>query len=261
MDDRPGIPTGEPRQRWRIVFAREAPVANQARDEAAAWAACLRATHLPVALAGGSERPRFVIAAPLSVGVPAEGELADLFLTERLTRVDVWVGLVSHVPAGVRLIDLYDVWIGERTLTAQLAAADHRVTVRGAPGAELQIACARLLAAEVLERSRVKGEGRSVTYDLRPLILDLRLGQDGGPGSAADAETEASDPTTPRAPAATLTMRLHHGSDGPAGRPDEVVRALADALGRPLEIGSRVRERLLTADQLTSEGPPARTRV
>jgi len=51
---------------------------------------------------------------------------------------------------------------------------------------------------------------------------------------------------------APLVVRIRTRFD-PAlgtGRPEEVVAALGDVLGRPLEIRSTVRERLLTHDDL-----------
>ena len=114
---------------------------------------------MPVAVTGATLRPRLVIAAPVPLNVAAEGELAELFLTERMTRADLWSRLDGHLPAGHRLVDLHDVWIGDRSLSARLAAADYRLSVRGAEVAELGRACDGLLAAGTLERTRAKGEG------------------------------------------------------------------------------------------------------
>ncbi len=267
MDDRSGSPTGEPRQRWRIVFARDAPTDRGRSDDQAGWAAALLAAGVPVAVTGGTPRPRFAIAAPVPVGVPAEGELAELFLTERLTRADLWHRLDGRLPPGHRLVGLHDVWLGDRSLSAQLAAADYRLSVRGADPAELGRACDLLLAAGTLERSRAKGEGRSVTYDLRPLILALEAGAADRP---APAEwLGAAEPRTTSEPragggaesATTLRVRLRHGPEGPSGRPDEVVLALADALDRPLEVAAVVRERLLTTDDLPAGRESPRGRV
>jgi hypothetical protein len=45
-------------------------------------------------------------------------------------------------------------------------------------------------------------------------------------------------------------MRLSNPQDGPTGRPEEVVLALGDILVRQLDLGSIVRERVLTTDML-----------
>jgi hypothetical protein len=83
-----------------------------------------------------------------------------------------------------------------------------------------------LLSATTLERRRPKGND-SVTYDLRPLLAAIDV-QDGTPP--------------------LLHLRtLFHPERG-AGRPEEVLAALADALGRPLAAAAIVRERVLLAD-------------
>jgi radical SAM-linked protein len=179
------------------------------------------------------------LAAALPIGVAGEAELADVVLTERLTQSEVRSRLDGRLPDGHRLVDLFDVWIGEASLAASLAAADYRLDVRGAGVAELSEACRALLASTTLERTRSKGEGRSVAYDLRPLLLGLGALPGAGASDAAGG-------------AATVSMRLHHGQEGGAGRPDEVILALGEWLGRQVSVASAVRERLLTSDELPS---------
>lgn len=240
MDDRSGERPAEPRQRWRIVFGRPAPPSPEHGDGVAGWETALAAARLPVAFSQGrNARPRVSLAAALPVGVAGEAELAEVVLTERLTRSEVRSRLEGRLPDGHRLVDLFDVWLGEPSLAASLAAADYRLEVRGAGGAELGGACRGLLASTSLQRTRSKGEGRSVAYDLRPLLQ--RLDAEPGAGASDGAGGEA-----------TVWMRLHHGQEGGAGRPDEVVLALGEWLGQPVAIASAVRERLLTSDELPS---------
>ena len=262
MIDRPDGPPDEPRQRWRIVFGRDASVQDPSAGTAAAWEAALAPAGLPIARSlGKTPRPKLTIGAPLPVGTAGEAELADLVLTERLPVADVRARLSGHLPEGHRLVDLFDVWLGAPTLSAQVVAADYRMTVRGASEAELGAACSGLVAAAGIERTRQKGDGRAVTYDLRPLILALTVvsaartvdeGADDDERAADDRRATTGDV----GPAATLRMRLRHAGDGPSGRPDEVVLALAEALGRSLEPTAIVRERLLTADLLEGDAAP-----
>jgi hypothetical protein len=91
-------------------------------------------------------------------------------------------------------------------------------------------AAAALLAARRLERRRAKGGGL-VTYDLRPLLLDVAV--DGGPPTVVRART-----------------RIH--PELGSGRPDEVVAALGDFLGADVPVASIERERLWLADDLES---------
>jgi hypothetical protein len=84
------------------------------------------------------------------------------------------------------------------------------------------------MAAPAIPRDRMKG-GASVRYDLRPLLADVAL-------------VAAGPPVVVRA-----RTRFH--PELGTGRPDEVVAALADAAGEPLDAASIVRERLILADE------------
>jgi hypothetical protein len=230
--DQPG---GEPRQRWRVVFARAssrtvAVIPGGGRDDAGVVAA-LERVDLPLARAGA--RARIALAASLPGGMAAEHELADLILTERRAVADVREAISDVVAPEYRLVDLYDVWLGEPALPAQVAAADYRVVLGPVPGPAGAIAEAaqRLLTSTSLPRERLKG-GRSVTYDLRPLLADVAI-------------VDGSDPQM-------LRIRTRFLPERGTGRPDEVVAALADACSLVLEISSMTRERIWLASELST---------
>jgi radical SAM-linked protein len=226
---RPAAP--EPRQRWRLVVGRgpEAEALSQ-RDAADAWVAAIEAAGLP-AIQGSGDPPRARLAfgAPLPVAMAADGELIDLLLAERWPRWQVREALGPHVPSGWRLIDLADVWLGGPALAGLVAAADYRMTLDGASGADVVGAAQALVDASSLPRRREKGGG-TVEYDLRPLLIAVDV-VDAGPPVIIRARTR------------------FHASLG-TGRPEEVVAALADQLGRPVAVTEIVRERLLLADEL-----------
>src|SRR5690349_15497071 len=146
-----------PVQRFRLTFARDpdAPDLNQ-REQLAAWSALLVATGLTAP--DDPEPARLVMAAPIPTGLTCDAELADLFLPVRRTSADVRERLTDAMPAGHRLVDLYDVWLGEPALPAALTAADYRVEVSagGQPpdSTGLSDAVARVLAATTVERTR-----------------------------------------------------------------------------------------------------------
>ena len=203
------------------------------------WTSALGAAGIPLASGGGrSARPRLSFAAQALTGVPCEGELLDLVLTERLSRAELRERLERACPAGRRIVDLFDVWLGEPSITARLGAADYRIVVGGASPDELSAAARALVSAGSLPRRRSKGEGRTVDYDLRPLVLDL---------AALPGRTPAADEATFRA-------RLRLVQDGPSGRIEELVLALGELAGRELRLVSAVRERLLTIDELDGAG-------
>ncbi len=218
-----------PRQRWRLVLARSADAPTLAqRDLVASFDHALEATGLPIARAGRS-RAAIVFAAALPTGMPAERELADLLLADRLPIGDVRPRLVAHLPEGFSLVDLHDVWLGEPPLQAQAAGADYRVLLpAGLAAADLAGASEALLARRSIVRTRPKG-GAAVEYDLRPLLLDLRI-----------------------VDAACVRIRVRIHPELGTGRPEEVVAALGDVLGRALEPVGIVRERIVLAGELSS---------
>ena len=231
----------EPRQRWRLTFARDPVAADQVgRVALDAWQAALGGSGLPVALVSGGSGPgtagraRLAFAAPLPANVSGEAELADLWLLERRMVWQVREAIDSRLPAGHRWIAAEDVWLGAPPLAGRVAAADWRVEMRSWAGAgeALRAAVIALLAADSLPRVRRKG-GAERSYDLRPLLADLAV-----------AEVPADDSRW------TARVRTRFHPELGSGRPEEVIAALADAVGLELEIGSIARERLLLADDL-----------
>ena len=213
----------EIKQRWRLVFAREEDARYLSHlDAVKGWERAFRRGDIPVATSEGfSPRPKLVFAAPLQLGMLAEHELADLFLAEKLTAPDLRERLVAGMPRGYRLLELHDVWVGASAIAPRLTAADYRVTLLNVEQARLAGAAERLMAAEKLPRERRK-ETKSTSYDLRALILELRV----GPPEAAAVPPDAAG-----TPAAGLWMRLRHSQSLGSGRADEVVAALAEAMG------------------------------
>ena len=233
----PGEPA-TPRQRWRLVLARSADAPTQTQRELAeAWEAAIMAAGLPLARTeGATARPRISFGAPLPVGMTADRELIDVVLTERLPVWQVREALTGVLPDGWRLVDLQDVWLLGPPLAGRVAAADYRIELAGGEGGEavaLETACRDLLAARRIERERPKGTG-VVTYDLRPLVIDVRVLAAGPP--------------------VVLRARTRFHPELGTGRPEEVVAALATIVGSDLEVVASVRERLLLAEDLVEAG-------
>ena len=224
----PPAPALEPRQRWRVTFGRAAATGDEVpsgRDYIGRWEETLLASGLPV-LVLSSERPRIALGAPLPTGCAAEAELLEFWLTALRPAWVVREAIESGLLAGHRLVGLESIWLGAPALSGQIAAADYEVALDGEIATpELRAAVERTLAAKTLPRERLKG-GATKTFDLRPLIVGLEAVDSG------------------------IAMRTRIHPELGTGRPDEVVAALGDALGRPLAIARTVRRRLLLADEL-----------
>jgi radical SAM-linked protein len=221
----------ETRQRWRLVFARDEEARYLSHlDAVTLWERALRRGAIPVATTEGfNPRPRVIFAAPLQLGMLAEHELADLYLSERMTAAQLRARLQAGIPAGYRVLDLHDVWTNAPAIAPQLVAADYRMTLIGVEPSALAGAVSRILESGALPRV-LKRENRQKSYDLRPLILELRADE---PDQRAVAELrDRAVPGGGVGPdAAGLWMRLRHSQDRGSGRPDQVVAAIADELG------------------------------
>ncbi len=248
LDPRPPAPRPEPRQRWRLTFARAVDGGGETssgRDYSALWEAALAASGLPIATTDAG-RPRFALCAPLPARTAGRAELADLWLTERVAAWRVREAIDRALPAKHELVDLEDVWLGAPALAGRVTAADYLVALRGdADAAEIArvVAAAsdRLLAADRLPRERAKGGGMK-TYDLRPLLISVGIAAAPEPrpvGAGSDAG--AGDRVVVR-----VRTRIH--PELGSGRPEEVIAALAEEAGTRLEAVETIRERLVLAD-------------
>jgi Uncharacterized protein conserved in bacteria (DUF2344) len=240
-------PPAEPRQRWRITFARDPVAPDQVgRSVLDAWQDCLAGSGLPIAgLDPAGSRARIAFAAPLPAAVRGDAELADLWLVERRPLWAVREALATRMPAAHRWIAGEDVWLGAPALAGRVVAADWQVELVGSEPDRDRLAAAalELVAARSLPRVRVKG-GAEKRYDLRVLFASVALEPGGDPGG---------DP--PAARRCRLAIRTRFHPELGSGRPEEVVAALGDVAGIPIEIGAINRVRLLLDDE-----PPARAR-
>ena len=237
----------EPRQRWRLTFGRGPVAADQVgRAVLEAWQDSLVASGLPIVglESGGGGHARIAFAAPLAAAASGEAELVDLWLLERRPLWAVREALGGRLPAAHRWISAEDVWLGEPALAGRVSAADWRIELRGPDGldrAPIAEAVQRLLAAHSLPRIRRKGTTEK-PYDLRVLLEDVTV-EPGAEGRAATAGP------------IVLCVRTKFHPELGAGRPEEVVAALAESLGVAIEVAGLVRVRLLLGD-----APPARVR-
>jgi radical SAM-linked protein len=196
----------------------------------------LAGSSLPVAAGAGQRgRLRLSFAAPVPLGMTAEREILEFLLEQPLPIADVRAALTAHLPPGHGLLDLHDVWLGAPSVASLLVAMDYRVQVHSEVGAaqqtelsQLSTGVGRILGAARLDRARPKG-GRPSTRDLRPFIESL---------------------TVAESPPAVLGMRLRTDSSIGFARPEEILLALSDEIGREIVADSIVRERLILADEV-----------
>lgn len=189
----------------------------------------MEATGLPIHRPAGRAHGRVAFGAPLPLGIAAERELVDVLMADPVPVWRIRDAVSEALPDGWSLVDLFDVWVGGPPLAGRVVAADYRIELACAMDPASIVAAARvLLTASTLPRVRPKADA-SVAYDLRPLLADV-------------AVVESGPPVVIR-----VRGRIH--PELGTGRPDEVIAALGEQMGQPLEIRTIVRERVILADE------------
>ena len=116
-------------------------------------------------------------AAPIALGLTADAELADVFLSQRRTSADVRERLLSAMPIGMTLVGFHDVWLGEPALPGLVVAGDYQVTLVMADdgpiaAATLVPAIHELLAATSITRPRGKPPTpRAASNEMAPVEM------------------------------------------------------------------------------------------
>jgi len=217
-------------QRLRLTFARGDEGRELShREIMRALEQAMREAALPLAYSEGHRHTAQIsIGAPLPLGVTSACELADIFLSERMEPARFAAALREALPPGLEALSAQEVGLDLPALQTQLRWTEYEVDVpRGGRSVEdIRHAISDILAARSLPWQH-RRETKVLRYDLRPLVLELRL----------DAEGEE---------AYRLVMRLRIDRER-SGRADQVVAALG--LDPPL----RVHRRRLYVEQT----PPA----
>jgi len=191
-------------QRLRLTFRKEGPTRFIGHlDLARTLERSLNRARIPMSYSQGfNSRPRMQMAAALPLGYTSACELADIWLKEAMEPETAREQIMARMAPGIDVWEVQEVGLKEPALQTRTLDSTYEVTLlEPVDTAVLQSRIADLLAAETLLRER-----RDKPYDLRPLLLDLRLRQ-------------------PITDLTQLDMRLML-KEGQTGRPDEVLDAL-----------------------------------
>jgi radical SAM-linked protein len=221
-------------QRLRVVFSKGPQLRYITHlDLMRFWERALRRAGLPIAYSEGfSPHPQISLASPLPVGVTAVAELMDVFLSQRTEPIAFERGLSLQLPPGLNLTSVDEVDLGLPSMQSQMLAAEFRVEL-SPPGdlCRLHSRIEHVLALKSLPWKQAR-EREVRNYDLRPLILDLRL---------SDEHVRPA-----------LAMRLR-ADNSATGRPDQVLACLDLAVSLPVE-----RTRLILAEPQKAPAGSAR---
>ena len=217
-------------QRLRVTYRKADAVRYVGHlDLMRTWERALRRAHLPLAYSQGfSPHARLALGAPLAVGFEGERELFDVWMSSRVTPLEVVEQLRGELPAGLSVVAVEEIAHEEPSLQSTITSATYELVFDRAEidAAELRWRVDGLLSTHALEWEEQRGPKKRV-YDLRATIRDL------------DVRVEAK----------SVVLALHlEARDSLTGRP----LAVLDALGER----ATPRERRRTGLRL---GEPPRT--
>ncbi len=195
-------------QRLRFTFRKFGPTRYIGHlDLARTLERALNRANMPVTYSQGfNRRPRLAMATALPLGYTSDCELADIWLDERVEPEAAQQQMMSRMAPGLEIVRVEEVPTDAPSLQSLTTESTYTATLLD-PVADLgalQQKIDALLAAETAVRVRERGKKRT-EYDLRPLILELQLNDDG------------ENPV--------ITMRLCL-EPAKTGRPDEVLLEL-----------------------------------
>ena len=197
-------------QRLRLTFSKLGPTRFIGHlDLSRTLERSFNRARIPIAYSQGfNRRPRMSLAAALPLGFTSEYELADIWLAEEMEPVDVQREMMRKIAPGISVIHIKSVPLSDPSLQSAVTSATYLVSLQdGTNRVEVQEDVERILDANSLLQQRKRGKSKVKEFDLRPLIIDLKVNE------------EAADPVR-------IFMELCLGPSK-SGRPDDVLAALS----------------------------------
>ena len=192
----------ENQMRVRTVFAKtEAMRYTGHLDLFRALERTLRRAGMPLVYSQEfNPRPKINLASALALGITSDGEVADFWLKESLPIGAIKEQSIAQAPPGIEFLCFEEIVEKEKKLQNRVKESNFRAEFLD-PVEDLETKVETLMKTEELIRERtVKKKLRR--YDLRPLIIDLKVTEEG-----------------------LLIMHLK-AEQGATGRPDEVLKQL-----------------------------------
>jgi len=208
--------------RIRITFAKQGALRYTGHlDLHRLWERAARRAELPLAYSQGFHpQPKMNIAAALPLGFSSRCEVLDMRLEREVPLDGLREKLQGTLPTGIQVASVETVDDKLPALQTLVASAEYEVTLREPiDGTELKRKIDSVIDSESITRER-----RGKTYDLRPLIEELKI-----------LESDGSPSEQELAPALQRIFMRLAAREGATGRPEEVL----DMLGIAFE-GTRI---------------------
>lgn len=138
-----------------------------------------RRAKLPLAYSQGfNPHPLISFATALSVGYTSRGEYLDVTLTEDISCGDFLNAVQGVLPAGISIVDVFDLGELRKSLTSAMRSADYTVKAeieRPIAYDKLKAALDDLLSREIIVDKKTKG-GIKPT-DIRPMVISAEIAE------------------------------------------------------------------------------------
>ena len=175
---RDDLPT---KQRLLITFGKSGPLKYTSNlDLAKIWERLLRRARLPLLYSQGfNTRPRLQLASALPLGISSECEMIDIALKEPVTLDGLIERLLAVSPPGLEIYGIETLGLSHPTLQNLVRSAEYRIRFdESLDPQDLQQRVEALLAREKIIKV-VERKNRKSSYDMRPMIYDLKVNPEG----------------------------------------------------------------------------------
>jgi radical SAM-linked protein len=162
--------------RIRITFIKQGALRYTGHlDLHKLWERAARRAELPLAYSQGFHpQPKMNMAAALPLGFSSRCEVMDLRLEHDISLEELPTRLNGTLPSGLQVVGVQQVDEREPALQTQVQAAEYEVTLtEAADRSELERRIESVIESKVIPRER-----RGKSYDLRPLLDELKLVSD-----------------------------------------------------------------------------------
>src|SRR5512141_48663 len=159
--------------RIRITFAKQGALRYTGHlDLHKLWERAARRAELPLAYSQGFHpQPKMNIAAALPLGFSSRCEVLDMRLEREIPLEGLREKLQETLPTGIQVSSVESVDDKLPALQTQVTSAEYEVSLTEAiDGSELERKIDSVMGSECIIRER-----RGKTYDLRPLIEELKI--------------------------------------------------------------------------------------
>jgi len=134
------------------------------------WERTLRRARLPLTYSQGfNPRPKINLAAALPLGFTSDCEIVEFWLDNEIKLSQIEPQLQKASPPGIEIHNIEEIDPQKPKIPNLIESANYRVKLLD-PVIDLESRVQQLLSNEVINRER-----RGKTYDLRPLIENLKM--------------------------------------------------------------------------------------